>query len=89
MASPQGKYQILPEPLHNKALQYSLKNLDCELAGQSTDDPEFIDGELLSLLLLYCLHIERYELRARNNIFAYSPASSFPITSFPLEVSSC
>jgi hypothetical protein len=35
--------------------------LDRELAGQSTDDPEFIDGELLSLPLLYCLHIERYE----------------------------
>jgi hypothetical protein len=33
--------------------------LNRELAGQSADDPEFI--ELHSLPLLYCLHIERYE----------------------------
>jgi hypothetical protein len=61
MALPQEKYRILPEPLHSRALQYSLGNLNRELAGQSTDDPESIDGELLSLPLLYCLHIERYK----------------------------
>jgi hypothetical protein len=32
-----------------------------ELAGQPTHNPEFIDRELLSLSLLYCLHIEHYE----------------------------
>src|SRR6266487_2034060 len=61
MALLQEKYQLLPDPLHTQALQLSLNNLDCELAGQSTDDPEFIDGELHSLPLLYCLHIERHE----------------------------
>src|ERR1700722_8091676 len=61
MALPQEKYQILPEPLHSRALQYSLNNLDRELAGQFTDDPECIDGEWLSLPLLYCLHIEHHE----------------------------
>ena len=61
MALPQEKYQILSEPLHSLALQCSLKNLHCELAGQSTDDPECIDGKRLSLPLLYCLHIERHE----------------------------
>jgi hypothetical protein len=35
--------------------------LDRELAGQSTNDLEFIEGSVLSLLLLYCLHIERHE----------------------------
>jgi hypothetical protein len=35
--------------------------LDRELAGQSTDDVEIINGELHSLPLLYCLHIERHE----------------------------
>jgi hypothetical protein len=60
MASPQ-KYQILPKLLHSRALENSLDNLNRELAGQSTDDPEFIDRQLHSLLLLYCLHIERYE----------------------------
>jgi hypothetical protein len=58
---PQEKYQILPETLHDRALQYSLNNLDLELAGQSTDDLEFINGKLLSLPLLYYLHIERHE----------------------------
>jgi hypothetical protein len=52
MALPQEEHQTLPEPLHNRALQYFLNNLDRELAGQSTDDPEFIDRELLSLPLL-------------------------------------
>jgi hypothetical protein len=49
------------EPLRSRALQYSLNNLNRELAGQSTDDPECINGEWLSLPLLYCLHIERHE----------------------------
>jgi hypothetical protein len=40
MASPQRIYQILYEPLYNKALQHSLNNLDRELAGQATNDPE-------------------------------------------------
>ena len=62
MASPQ-KYEILSEPLHSRALENSLDNLNRELAGQSTDDPEFIDEQLHSLPLLYCLHIERYENR--------------------------
>jgi len=48
MAVPQDKHQILPEPLHSRVLQHSLNNLDRELAGQSTDDPEYIDGEWLS-----------------------------------------
>jgi hypothetical protein len=61
MALLQEKYRILQEPLHCRALQSSLSNLNRELAGQSTDDPEFIDGELLSLPPLYCLHIERYK----------------------------
>jgi hypothetical protein len=60
VALPLGKHQILPEPLHSRALQYSLENLNRELAGQSTDDLEFINGQLHSLPLLYCLHIERY-----------------------------
>jgi hypothetical protein len=46
------KYQILPESLHSRALQHSINNLDRELAGQSTDDPECIDGKWLSLPLL-------------------------------------
>jgi hypothetical protein len=61
MALPQEKHLMLPEPLHSRALQYSLSNLNRELARQSTDDPEFIDRELLPLPLLYCLHIEHYE----------------------------
>lgn len=44
MASPQEKHKMLPESLHSRALQYSLINLNRELAGQSTDDPECIDG---------------------------------------------
>jgi hypothetical protein len=35
--------------------------LNRELAGHTTDDPESIDGELHSLPLLYCLHIEHHE----------------------------
>jgi hypothetical protein len=61
MALLQEKYQILPDPLHTRALQLSLNNLNCELAGKPTDDLEFIDGELHLLPLLYCLHIERHE----------------------------
>ena len=61
MALPLEKHQILPEPLHSRALQHSLNNLDRELAGQPTDDPQCIDGEWLSLPLLYYLHIERHE----------------------------
>jgi hypothetical protein len=63
MASPQAKYQILPETLHSQAFENSLNNLNRELAGQSTDDPELINGQLHSLPLLYCLHIERHEKR--------------------------
>jgi hypothetical protein len=61
MAVLQDKYQILPEPLHSRALQHSLNNWDRELAGQSTDDLECIEGERLSPPLLYCLHIERHK----------------------------
>jgi len=61
MALQQEKHRILPEPLHSRALQYSLNNLDRELAGQSTDDPECIDREWLSPPLLYCLHIKPYK----------------------------
>jgi hypothetical protein len=53
MALPLEKRQILPEPLHSRALQRSLNNVNLELAGQSTDDQECIDGGLLSLPLLY------------------------------------
>ncbi len=61
MASAQKQHQMLPEPLHSRALKYSVNNLDREIAGKSTDDPENIDGEWHSLPLLYCLHIERYK----------------------------
>lgn len=61
MALPQEKHRVLPEPLHNRALQHSLENLNRELVSQSTDDPEFIDRQLHSLPLPYCLHIERYK----------------------------
>ena len=61
MASPEEKYQLLPEPLHSQAFWYSLENLNCELRGQSTDDPECIDGGWVFLPLLYCLHVERHE----------------------------
>jgi hypothetical protein len=61
VALPLGKHQILPEPLRSRALQHSLENLNRELEGQSTNDPEFIDGLLHSLPLLFCLHIERYK----------------------------
>jgi hypothetical protein len=62
MASPQEKYRILSEPLHSRALQYSLNSLNRELARHTTNDPELIDGELLSFPLLCCLHIERYKI---------------------------
>ena len=55
------KHQILSEPLHSQALRHSLSNLNLELAGQSTNNPECIDEVWLSLPLLYCLHIERYK----------------------------
>jgi hypothetical protein len=60
MAFPQEKHQLLSEPLHTRALQYSRNNLEREIAGQSTDDPEFINWELLSLPVLYCMYIERH-----------------------------
>jgi hypothetical protein len=49
MASPKAEYQILPEQLHSPALEISLNSLNRELAGQSTNDPEFIVGQLHSL----------------------------------------
>lgn len=49
----QEKHKMIPEPLHNRVLQHSLDNLKRELAGQSTDDPEYIDGKWLSPPLLY------------------------------------
>jgi hypothetical protein len=61
------KHQILSEPLHSRALQHALNNLDRELVGQSTDDPEVIDGGLHSLPLLYCLHIERNKDQPDND----------------------
>jgi hypothetical protein len=59
--APQEKYRILPGPLHSQALQYSLSNLNRELAGHTTDNPEFIDGELHIPPLLYCLYIAPHE----------------------------
>jgi hypothetical protein len=61
MALPQEKHQMLPEPLHSQVFQCSLKNLDRELNGQPTDDPEYVEGQWLSPPLLCCLHIERNE----------------------------
>jgi hypothetical protein len=69
MDLPLEKHQILSESLHRQALQHSLNNLDRELAGQSTDAPECINGEYLSLPLLCYLHIERYKISLTISIF--------------------
>jgi hypothetical protein len=60
LASPPEIYQMLPEPWQSQALWYSFDNLNRELEGQSMGNPEYIDGQCLSLPLLYCLHVEHY-----------------------------
>ena len=49
---------LLDHPHHDRELQIALHNLDEELAGRNTDDPEYApDGYYLTLPSLYCVHL--------------------------------